>query len=181
MPPLEKPKLHPPESPERRPIAIRIGGAAWGETFASGWGALGFSADVGVRYRAFSASVEAHGDPPLASQNFANDTWSFARISGALLACAHFAWFAGCGVGDVGRVLFPKHNAVLPPSTLYGAAGIRAGLDFPIAPPGLFLRAALDLRAPIRPTTYAPAGHVIYQAASPGVGLGLGLLAELPP
>jgi hypothetical protein len=59
--------------------------------------------------------------------------------------------------------------------------GVRAGLEFPVAPPRLFLRAAMDLRAPIYPASYVFHGASLFQSAGPGVGLGLGLLAELPP
>jgi hypothetical protein len=180
LPPLEKPKLHPPERPERWPIAVRMGAAVWPEVFASGVGSLGLSADVGVRYRAFSASIEAHGDPPLASQAFANRSVSYARISGVLLLCGHFGWFAGCGVGDAGRILFPSRIPGMPPSTLYGAAGVRAGFEFPVAPPRLFLRTVVDLLAPIRPASYGPAGITTFRVASPSAGLGLGVLVELP-
>jgi hypothetical protein len=106
---------------------------------------------------------------------------SYARVSGALLLCAHFGWFAGCGVGDVGRFFFPDRIAGLPPSTFYGAAGVRTNLEFPIAPPHLFVRVGVDLRAPIHTATYAPMGRVAFQAAGPGVGLGLSLLLEVSP
>jgi len=179
--PFSKPKPSTPERLERWPLAIRIGAAAWPEVFVAGLGSLGLSADVGVRYRAFSVGVEAHGDPPLASQSFANGSVSYARASGMLLLCGHFGWFAGCGVGDVGRILFPNHIATLPPSTLYGAAGVRAGFELPIAPPRIFLRTAVNLLAPIRPASYAPASLNAFRVASPSVGLGFGVVVELPP
>jgi hypothetical protein len=149
---------------------------------ASGWGSVGLSAEVGVRYRAFSAGVELHGDPPLGSVPVPNlGTVSFARVSGALLACAHFGWFAGCGVGDVGRFLFTERAGVLPASGLYSAVGVRAVLEFPVVPPRFFLRTAVDLRAPIHPVSYSSMNNIFFEAAGLGVGLGLGLLVELPP
>ncbi|MFT3775157.1 MAG: hypothetical protein QM820_58160 [Minicystis sp.] len=182
LPPLEKPRPKPGEPSERRPIAIRIGGTVSPELIASGSGSLGLSADVGVRYRAFSASVEAHGDPPLGSSTFPGGTTvRFARLSGALLLCAHWGWFAGCGVGDVGRFIFPDHPRELPASTFYAAVGVRAGLEFPVAPPRFFLRVGLDVRAPIHQVSYTIGTATGFQAAGPGVGLGLGFLAELPP
>jgi hypothetical protein len=181
MAPLPKPKADSPPPLERLPLAIRIGAAVWPELIASGWGSLGFSADVGVRYRFLSANIEAHGDPSLGSQAVANGSVSFARMSGALLACAHFVWFTGCAIGDAGRIFFPTRPPALPPSTSYAAAGVRAGLDFPVAPPRFFLRAGMDLRAPIHPVTYAPPRSSPFQVAGLGLGLGLGVLVELPP
>src|SRR5262249_40795573 len=141
---------------------------------------FGLSTEVGARYRAFSASAEVHGDPPLGAVTYPGGAAvNFARVSGALLVCAHVGWFAGCGVGDVGQFLFPHRAPVLPPSAFYGAVGVRAGLEFPVAPPRFFVRAAVDLRAPIHPVNYMFGNTAVFQAAGPGIGLGLGFLAEL--
>jgi hypothetical protein len=182
LPPLEKPKPDPPAKPERAPFAVRVGVSVWPELVAAGWGSFGLSAEAGVRYGPVSLGVEAHGDPPLGATTFPGvGAVSFARLSGALLLCGSWGWFAGCGVGDVGRVLFPDHVHALPASVFYGAVGARAGLEFPVAPPRFFLRAALDLRAPIHPASYKPDGVSIFEATGLGVGLGLGFLVELPP
>jgi hypothetical protein len=98
-----------------------------------------------------------------------------------LLLCAHWGWFTGCGVGDAGRIWFPNHIQALPASILYGAAGVRVGLEFPVAPPRLFLRSALDLLAPIHPAKLSLGGAPIFEAAGPSVGLGLGVVVELAP
>jgi hypothetical protein len=184
--PREPPMLgepEPPKPPERWPVAVRLGVAVWPELIAAGFGSLGFSVEAGVRYKAFSAGIEAHGDPPLGSQSFQFlGAVSFARVSGALVLCAHYGWFVGCGVGDAGRILFPNHIIpYLPASVLYGAAGVRAGFELPVAPPRLFFSTTFDLRAPIHPASYAPRGNEIFRVAGPSVGLGLGLRLELPP
>jgi hypothetical protein len=112
---------------------------------------------------------------------------SFARVSGAILVCGHVGWFVGCGVVDAGAYLFPNHIQALPPAAFYGAAGARVGIEAPILPPRLFLRTLFDLRAPIRPVSYTlgmnnmTTFQTIFQSAAPGLGLGLGLLLELPP
>jgi hypothetical protein len=179
---LPKPTPDPPALPERGPLALRVGVAAWGEVVASGWGSYGFSAELGVRYRAVSASAEVHGDPPLGSVPFPTvGTVSFARLSGALLLCGHFGYFAGCGVADAGAFLFPRHTQGLPTSALYTALGVRAALEFPVVPARFFLRAAVDLRAPIRPASYWVMTTNIFEAAGLGVGLGLGALFEIAP
>jgi hypothetical protein len=181
---LPKPKTGPPPLPDRWPVAVRVGVAAWPELVASNWGSFGLSAEVGARYRAVSAGVELHGDPPLGSVPAPSPnigTVIFARVSGALLVCGHFGYFAGCGVGDVGRFLFPNHFQTLPASALYSAVGVRAALEFPVVPPRFFLRTAVDLRAPIHPASYSWMNANLFQAAGLGVGLGLGVLLELPP
>jgi hypothetical protein len=181
MPPLPKPVPDPPKPLEAWPIAVRLGVAVWPELVAAGWGSFGFSAEAGARYRAVSLSVEAHGDPSLGSVPFPSvGAVSFARVSGALLLCAHYGWFAGCGVGDVGRFIFPNHALALPASTLYGAVGARAKLEFPVASPWLFLSTALDVRAPVEPAHYTFMGNSVFASAGPGLGLGIGLVMELP-
>jgi hypothetical protein len=65
-------------------------------------------------------------------------------------------------------------------SALYSAAGVRLKLEFPIAPPRLFLSAAIDMRAPIHPVSYTYAGRAAFEASGLAAGLGLSLLAELP-
>src|SRR4051812_45415751 len=97
-PPLSGPAPDPPKPPERWPVAVRIGAAVWPELIARGTGSLGISAEIGARYRFVSLGVEAHGDPSLGSASYPNGKVSFARISGAFLLCAHYGWFAGCGV-----------------------------------------------------------------------------------
>jgi hypothetical protein len=181
IPPLRAPEPDPPKPPQRAPLALRFGATVWPELIATGWGSVGISVEAGVRYRAFSVGAEVHGDPPLGAVSFPNvGEVSFARLSGALLLCAHIGWFAGCGAGDAGRFLFPNHVHALPDSVFYGAAGVRAGLEFPVAPPRLFLRVGLDVRAPIHPASYSTAHGSIFEAAGPSGGVGLGVLTELP-
>jgi hypothetical protein len=182
MPPLRPLTPDPPKPPERRPFAVRLGFAAWPELIVSGLGTFGFSGEVGARYRAFSFGAEVHGDPPLGSVTFPGfGTVSFGRASAALLACGIYGWFAGCAVGDVGRFLFPDHVRGLPPSARYDAAGVRVGMEFPVAPPWLILRTTLDLRAPIDPFSVTAAHANVFSPVGLSVGLGLGVLVELSP
>ena len=182
MPPLEKPKPDPPKPLERWPVALRGSVAVWPEMIASGWGSLGLSAEIGARYHAFSAGVEVHGDPPLGALSYPNvGAVSFARLTGGLVVCAHFGWFAGCGVADAGRFIFPDHVQALPASIFYGSAGARARFEFPVAPPLVFLSTSMDLRAPIHPVSYSTPHGNIFEAAGPSAGFGLGLTLELPP
>lgn len=181
MEPLPRPRPDPDPPPERAPRAVRIGAALWPELIASGWGSIGLALDAGLRYRALSASVELHGDPPLGSSAFPSKiNVSVARVSGALNLCGHAGWFVGCALADVGRFVFPTHPNTLPASIFYGAAGVRMGLEFPVAPPRIFLRAALDLRAAIRPATYVRSDSVVFASAKLSGGLGLGLVVEFP-
>jgi hypothetical protein len=181
MPPLEKPKPDPPKPLEHWPIAIRFNAAWWTELIASGWGSVGVSGGIGARYHAISLDAEVHGDPSLGSVTYAQvGAVSFARISGELRLCAHFGWFAGCGIGGAGRILFPNHVNALPASDFYATVGGSTGLDFPISPPRLFLHTGVDLRAPILPHVHTVGGVNIFDTSGPSVGLSLAVLVELP-
>jgi hypothetical protein len=179
-PPLEVPGPTKPP-PEKPPFAFRVGAAAGADFFATDGGALGLSADFGVRYREFSAAIDAHGDPPLGSHLVTNvGSVSEARVMGALLLCGHYGHFIGCGQAAGGAVLFPGHVPLLPASTRYGAAGIRLGLEFELAP-RFFLRVGLDVLLPFWRTNFPglqPGGSV-FEIISPNIGLGLGGLWEL--
>jgi hypothetical protein len=161
---------------------LRFGLAVWPELVATGWGSLGFTAEVGVRYRAVSLGFEAHGDPSLGSIVYPQiGAVRFARASGALLACGHYGWFSACGLADAGRLLFPDHIRWLPAEAPYLAAGARARMEFPVRPPWLFLSTSVDLRAPLHPASTTVSGAHIFDTAGLGGGLGIGLAAELPP
>jgi hypothetical protein len=182
MAPLEAPKPSLSKPPERWPSALRFAVGGWSELIATGWGSAGISAEAGARFRAVSLDFEVHGDPPLGTLLFPNvGPVTFARVSGVLAGCGHVGWFAACALADAGRFIFPNHVQALPASAFYGAAGARAKIEAPIAPPRLFLSASVDLRAPIRPASYATPHGAIFAVAGPGAGLGLALLLELPP
>ena len=179
-PPLEVPGPTKPP-PERLPFAFRIGAAVGPDFYATDGGALGFSADFGVRNRAFSAAIEAHGDPPLASRLVTGfGSVSEARAMGALLLCGHYGYFIGCGQTAGGAILFPTRYSSLPASTRYGAAGIRLGLEFEVAP-RFFLRVGLDVFLPFWRTNFPgpPGGSSAFEIANPNWGLGLGGLWEI--
>jgi hypothetical protein len=180
--PLRAPEPDPPKPLDRWPFAIRFGAGAGPELIASDFGSVRVSGELGVRYRAVSVGVEVHGDPPLGSLSYPSvGVVSFARLSGAFLLCGHWALFVGCGVGDAGKLLFPNHVQALPASVFFGAAGVRAGLEFPVGAPRFFLRVAGDVLAPIHAASYSTARGNIFQVAGTSLGLGLSFVAELAP
>jgi hypothetical protein len=60
------------------------------------------------------------------------------------------------------------------------SAEIATVRDVSFASPRIFLRVRLDLRAPIHPANYTAASVNIFEAAGPSVGIGLGLVTEVP-
>ena len=102
----------------------------------------------------------------------------FARVTGALLLCAHYNVLVGCLKGQGGRILFP---GTLPafPAQRYAAAGVRVGLEFPVVP-WFLVRVDGELLPPIDP---APAvvrnKTVVFQVAGWNAGLGLSAMFVL--
>jgi hypothetical protein len=103
---------------------------------------------------------------------------SFARLTGALLACAHLDPLVACLKGQVGGVLFP--GTVPPePAQLYAAAGVRLGLEFPIAPSRFILRVDGELVPTIDPVSIPTGKGTSWQVAGWNGGIGLGAMFAL--
>ena len=168
--------------PERAPLSFLVGAAIWPEWIAKDEGWFGLSVDAGLHYRAFSARIEVHGDPPLgARQVYGIGSVSSARFVGTLVLCGHFSPFVTCFKSDAGAVLFPHPAMLVPASAPYGAIGGRVGVEYPLAPPWFFIRTVLDLSIPIRPVSVPSmmGGDPVFAVASPNFGLGIGVLWEL--
>jgi hypothetical protein len=183
--PLRLPKPTPdppPPPPERWPTAFRLAVGTNFEAVASGWGSIGITAGGGYRYRSFSVGLEVHGDPSIGSRQFPDGSVRFSRLTGALLACYHIQWFAGCAVGDAGAILFPNHLPVMPAAMFYSDVGVQVGLEFPlpILPPHLFLHVAANVMAPINPRSISTMRGTTFEEAGPSVGVSFGPVLELP-
>jgi hypothetical protein len=179
---LPKPKPDPPPLPERWPTAFRLAATAVPEAVASGWGSIGITAQGGYRYRSFSVGLEVHDDPSIESHHSPDGNVTFNRLTGAILACYHIQWFAGCAVGDAGAILFPHHVQALPAATFYSDVGVQVALEFPlpIVPPWLFLHVGANVMAPINPSQFFAMTTPIFQVAGPSVGVSFGPVLELP-
>jgi hypothetical protein len=169
-----------PLAPERLPVAIRFGVAMGVEALSAETGSLAFVLDVGFRYRWGSVSLEAHGDPPLGSTFVANGVERYARMTAALLACAHAGVFLACPKAEAGRILFPTRVEDSVASMVYGAAGARLGVEVPVLEQRLFLRVLGDLLAPLGPRAAVVQGQVhVFDLAPFDASLTAGLLVEL--
>ncbi|MFO0761268.1 MAG: hypothetical protein U0359_32615 [Byssovorax sp.] len=180
-PPLEVPEPTKPP-PERAPLAIRFGAAVWPEFIAKDEGWVGLSMDLGVRYRAFSVGLGAHGDPPLGARSFQYiGSMNSARVIGTLSLCGHSPPFVACLKADAGAILFPNHALFVPPSLPYGAIGGQVGVEYPVAPPSFLIRTTLDLSIPIHPPNVpSPRDNdPLFAIASPNFGLGLGVVWDI--
>lgn len=176
-PPLEVPK--PTKLPEKAPLSFRVGSGVWVDWISTDRGSLGLTLDASVRYLWGSVGVEVRGDPAIGSTPFPGyGTVSFARVTGALLACGHMDPLVACLKGQVGGVLF--HGSAPPhPAERYAAAGIRLGLEFPIAPSRFILRVDGELLPTIDPASIPVGKLTAFQVAGWNGGIGLGAMFVL--
>jgi hypothetical protein len=177
-PSLEVPRPTKPP-PEKAPLSFRVGSGVWVDWISSDRGSLGLTLDASVRYLWGSVGVELRGDPAIGTTVIpSGGSVSFARVTGALLLCGHYEVFVGCVKGQVGGILFP--GALPPqPAQLYAAAGVRLGLEFPVAPSRFILRVDGELLPTIDPASIQNAKQTVFQVVGLNAGLGLGALFAL--
>jgi hypothetical protein len=177
-PPLEVSKPTKPP-PEKAPLSFRVGSGVWVDWISSDRGSLGLTLDASLRYLWGSVAVELRGDPAIGTTKVPGyGTVSFARVTGALLACGHLDPLVACLEAQVGGVLFP--GTVPPhPAELYAAAGVRLGLEFPIAPSRFILRVDGELLPTIDPESIGMGKVTAFQVAGWNGGIGLGAMFAL--
>jgi hypothetical protein len=80
-----------------------------------------------------------------------------------------------------GPLHLPRSSSGAPAVGPLRRRGCARGFEFPVAPPRIFVRTTIDLRAPIDPANFRYARIDIFAPTGFGVGLGLGVVAELAP
>ncbi len=162
----------PPPPETKTPLVFRVGSGVWADYFSNDRGSLGLTLDMSIRRGWLSLIVEGRGDPPIGSTQIPNGgSVSFARVTGALLLCAHHNVLVGCLKGQGGRILFPSALPALPAQT-YAAIGVRIGLEFPVVP-WFLVRLDGELLPPIDPPTAVIHHQTLFQVAGWNAGLGL--------
>lgn len=137
----ERPVPPPRPSPTRRYFLTVSGVAAFAETpDPAGGAALSF----GRRFGAWSLAGELRAVVTLNNPIYAGVTSTLYRVTGAIVPCGHWRWLLGCALVEAG-VLGAGSNAPQPASgtSFVGGAGLRAGLQIPLADP-IALRIAVD-------------------------------------
>jgi hypothetical protein len=171
----------PPSTPSSRPkvrLGVR-GGAALASTPAP---TAALSADLGLGWEFFSISLEGRADLPVTA---AVDTGARVRTSilaGSVVPCGHYGWFVGCGLLSVGSLRVEGVDLAKPlsGSSAYLAAGLRAGIEWPIPGlPVLALRASGDALVTVHPIRAARAdGREVWRTPPFSALLGGGLVAR---
>jgi hypothetical protein len=176
--PPRPPELPPAPAPTK-PLGLRVGLGTWMDLATAPRPAFGVSLDVGVRVAWFSIAAEARFDPPAGATVGDGVDVSTTRVLGALVPCGHYGWFAGCLLGELGRIrgnigvtgVTPDSRAVL-----YGAAGARLKVEIPVAR-HLLVSVSVDLTGS-RSALLRLDGQRQWETAAFTGGLGAGLIAS---
>lgn len=116
--------------------AFRIG-ARGGAVFGAAPGpAASFALDVGAGWEHFSLNLEGRADLPASGMVDEGVRLRTSVLAGSLVPCGHYKWFVGCGIVTVGVLRDEGVNLDVPArdAAAYFAAGIRAGVEFPVVP-----------------------------------------------
>jgi hypothetical protein len=145
----------PPPAPSQRP-AIRIGVRAGVAGGAGPSPAATLAADIGVRGSAWSVSLEGRADLPATAGVDTGAKLRTSVLAASLVPCGHWRWLVGCGIVSLGVLRAESVNLAQgkEDSGLYAAAGLRAGLEWPIPYlPRLALRLSGEGLVTLRPMT----------------------------
>jgi hypothetical protein len=95
----------------------------------------GFTIEGGLRYRAFSASLEARADVPGSASASSGATARAGIFAAGLVPCFHVRYLAACGVSLIGALRGSGSGVPVPKVdvTPYAALGVRLGAEIPIA------------------------------------------------
>jgi hypothetical protein len=111
--------------------------------------------DVGVRWTAFSASVEGRAFPSATGRVLGGaERMTTALFTGALIPCGHWRVIAGCAIVELGGMRAVS-DAPHPTSSVgfHAAAGARAGVEVRLND-RFALRFAGDVLFSLQPSTF---------------------------
>ncbi len=110
------------------------------------------SVDLGAGWTSFSIGVEGRADVPATGDVSMGVSARTSVLAASLLPCGHYRWFVGCGVVSVGLLRAEGADVLHPAqdSGIYAAAGVRAGLEWPVVP-AFALRLSADALVNLHP------------------------------
>jgi hypothetical protein len=171
-PPVVADPVKPPRAPWPKLRAGLGTGIAFGLAPAA---AVGFSAQIGIRWSPFSLSLEGRADLPAGSDLLRIRT---SMVAGTLLPCAHLGFTFVCGLVTVGSRRASSLVDSSHDSAISAGAGARIGLEVPFASDRLVARLSGDIVGTVQPavvrvSTVTREDRWTTPAVSGGPGLGL--------
>lgn len=108
----------------------------------------GFGGSVGLRWPRFSLAVDAWSYFPASTALTGGRTISVSLVSAAFVPCLRVGWIMGCGLLAGGFVTEIGMLGSQREAYGFGAVGLRAGVEIPLASP-FSVRVAGDIQAPV--------------------------------
>jgi hypothetical protein len=145
------PEAPPPSSPTPRP-AFRLGVRAAGAVGVGAAPTAAFTVDLGAGWRLWSIAVEGRADVPTTGSVSMGVSARTSVLAASLVPCGHYGWFVGCGLVSAGVLRAEGVNVLhaAQDEGVYFAAGVRAGIEWPIVP-AFALRASADVLVNLHP------------------------------
>jgi hypothetical protein len=129
----DAPATQPATSPASHGVSLWL--AAHGRISAGAWStaAVGPALSLEARLDHLGLALEGRYDVASAVAVGPSAQATVSRATGSLLPCAHFAWFAACGLATVGET-WARGDLAAPKtdSAPYAAFGARVGVDVPL-------------------------------------------------
>jgi hypothetical protein len=185
-PPLSPPPraslpIEEPRAPAPSALSWRLG---LGGLLAAGAApalSVGGALEVGVRWRALSIAVEGRADAPAGSSAEGGGAVRASLLEVSLVPCFHAGLVVACGLGSLGSLRGVGSGVPLPrdAATLFGAAGLRLGVELPISR-ALSLAFHGDLAATLTRTTLMLADRPVWTTPLVSGVVGAGVLAHFP-
>lgn len=169
--------------PPRSPVRFRVGaGLQVGVGAVPSLASLGVTAQVELRYRAFSLGIEGRVDPRVGSASAPTGGGVGATlIAAALVPCARWRFLGFCALLELGALQGTGVDiaSTYLGTTLYAAAGIRLAGTIPLRS-WLALELHLDGLTPLTYTTLSLDGGEVWATPPVSGALGVNLQVLFP-
>jgi hypothetical protein len=142
---------------------------------------VGSALEVGVRRRAFSLSIEGRADAPASRRAEGGGAVRASLLAVSLIPCLRVGLVFGCGLGSLGSLRGAGSGVPRPrdDASLFGAAGLRLGVEIPFAK-ALSFSFHGDLAATLTRTTLLLADRAAWITPPVSGVLGAGVVAHFP-
>jgi hypothetical protein len=166
-------------APAREPVSLRTSAGVHGAVGSAPGTALGFSAQIGLRWRSASFALEGRVDLPSAVAVAGLGTVESSLLLATLVPCAHYRFLMGCALVSAGALQGASANVAMPrhDSTPYAGAGARLGAELRVHR-FLFLRLHVDVLTTLTRTTLQINGQDAWTTPPVSGALGLSLAAN---
>ena len=176
--PPPAPPPAPAPSPKTRELGYRLG--------AGGVLGLGVAPKVsgglflaaGISYARYSLDVEGRIDFST-EKSYAEGSGETALRLVQLAPCIHISWALGCVIGGAGVLSVDGRDLATAEhhSSLFALAGVRGGVELPIAGP-IAARATADVQVPLTRTTLTIGADDVWTTAPVTAAFSLGILGK---